>query len=138
MGNDVYTFLLRGVLLFLFLELLTLPLRGPLTGLLGSLLPPGFGAVWECTGLDEVFLFLSFLLAYPAPLKQKKRFLLLGPLVIELYNALRIALVVYTNSPLLHDILFRWGGFLLVLFLFYVSFRSISSPQRPSRRPSRR
>jgi exosortase/archaeosortase family protein len=135
MRRDVYLFLLEGVVIFLFLEILLLPLRSPIVSLLQSYLPAGFTAVWPCTGLDEVLLFLSFLFPYPSR-RSKLLPALLGVLIIEAYNVLRILIVIKTSSPLLHDLLFRWGGFLLVILLFYFTFRYLSPRPELSRRPS--
>ncbi len=131
MRRDVTTFLLRGILLFLLLELFTLPLRETLTGAFRKLIPSPYLAVWECTGFDEVFLLVSFLLALPGDLKKKAKVSIVGTVLLEAFNLLRIYLVVLTGSKLLHDILFRIGGFLLVLLLFYfLGPRYVTSSRR--------
>ena len=119
MRRDVTTFLLRGVLLFLLLEVLTFPFRETITRLFEGLIPSPYLAVWECTGLDEAFLLVSFLLALPGDPKKKATASVLGTLLLEAFNLFRIYIVVNTGSKLLHDVLFRIGGFLVVLLLFY-------------------
>ena len=113
-------FLLRGLIIFLILELLTYPLREPILDLLKGILPPPYVFSWECTGLDEVFLLISFIYALPGERKKKIRAIVLSSLLFEIFNVLRIILVVQTNNMFLHDVLFRVGGFLVVVALFYV------------------
>jgi len=125
-SRDVSTFLLRGLLYFLLLELLFLPLRESITALISPLIPEGFSVGWECTALDEVFLFVAFVLAFPSE-KNKLPVILVGVFLIELYNIIRIIVLVNRPDPFLHELLFRWGGFLLVLLLFYASFRYLRS-----------
>ncbi len=125
-------FILKGVVIFLLLETLFLPLRETLTGWL--VLPEGFYSVWECTALDETFLFIAFIVSYPSR-KNKLLPLLLGVTLIQLYNGFRIFVVLMTGDPFLHDILFRAGTFLLLLLLFYASFRYLGPPE-PSHHPS--
>ena len=128
MREDVLLFTLRGVLLLIVLELIFLPFRGLIVEMIERVLPPGYSAVWACTGLDEVFLYVSFVLAYPSG-KKKLPYLVLGTLAIELYNALRIYITLLHPDPFLHEVLFRWGGFLLVLLLFFIVFRRLSDRQ---------
>lgn len=131
MRRDVTTFLLRGVLLFLLLEVLTFPFRETITRLFEGLIPSPYLAVWECTGLDEVFLLVSFLLALPGDLKKKTTASVLGTLLLEAFNLFRIYIVVITGNKLLHDVLFRAGGFLVVLLLFYfLGPRYVTSSRR--------
>ena len=116
---------MTGFVLFLLLELLFLPLRGYFVSVLQRALPPGYTAVWPCTGFDELFLFVSFL----APIKGGRRKLAVmvgGSLLIVIFNLLRIYTVVLTGNHLVHELLFRFGGFLFILLLFYLSLRLLA------------
>ena len=116
-------FLFKTLGLFLLLELVTLLLRpyvvAALESLLYSFLPKTFVVEWACTGLDEVFLLSSALWWSVKNRIERIKKILLGSAILEVYNLARIVILAYLPSPTLHDILFRWGGFLLILLVYY-------------------
>jgi len=117
-------FLFKTLGLFLLLELVTLPLRpyivAALESFLYSFLPKTFTVEWACTGLDEVFLLASALWWSVKNRTERIRKILLGSAILEIYNLARIAILAYVPDEVLHDILFRWGGFLLILLIYYL------------------
>ncbi len=113
-----------GFVLFLGLEVLFLPFRHHLVNMLQNILPAGYMAVWPCTGMDELFLYVSFL----APLRDNGRkawVMVGGSLLIVLFNFARIFVVVHAGSPLLHEVLFRVGGFVFILVLYFFSLKAL-------------
>ena len=117
-------FLFKTLGLFLLLELLTLPFRqnivAALETTLYSFLPKTFVVEWACTGLDEVFLLASALWWSVESNRERVKKVVLGALAIEAYNIIRIAVLAYVPNEVLHDILFRWGGFVAILLTYYL------------------
>ncbi len=91
-----------------------------------SVLPGNYEIVWACTGIDEVVLLASAIAGSPGTAKQKAAGILLTAAAFEAYNALRIYITSSHPDPLLHSILFRWGGFVLVLALFWAYVKVIN------------
>jgi exosortase/archaeosortase family protein len=92
-----------------------------------KILPGNYRVIWACTGIDEVLLLWMAILATPAPRKTKIVGGTVATILFEIYNVLRMWVVTAHPDPVLHDVLFRWGGFLLVLLLFlaYVKYYKI-------------
>lgn len=120
-------FLFKTVVTFLLLEILVFPLRPIITKtvqiVLYAFLPNNFEVSWECTALDEVFLLSAALWWSGGSRKIKMKRVFIGALIIEIYNLIRIAILAYYPNELLHDILFRWGGFLTILGAYYILVR---------------
>ena len=117
-------FLFKTLLLFLALELVTLPLRPYIVAALGSFLyaflPKTFTVEWACTGLDEVFLLASALWWSVKKKEERIKKIIAGTILLEVYNLARIVILAYVPNETLHDILFRWGGFLIILLIYYL------------------
>ncbi len=117
-------FLAKTVASFVALELLLLPFREGITAalqnLLYSFLPHSFQISWECTALDEVLLLSSAIWWAGGEREERIRRIGIGAAAVEAYNLMRIAVLAYYPSETLHTILFRWGGFLLIVALFYL------------------
>ncbi len=136
-SKDPIQFTARVVLTLLLLEIVTMPARGYITetlqALLYRVLPNNFKISWECTALDEVFLLAAALwwTVWPetkgCPLKSRLRItmgpIIVGTAMVELYNVLRIAILAYHPDPLLHTVLFRVGGYIVVLLTYWVLLR---------------
>lgn len=116
-------FLFRTLALFLALELIFYPFRqyivGSVRSALYAFLPRTFEVVWECTGLDEVFLLASAIWWSVKERKRRVKKIIVGAAILEAYNLGRIVFLAYNPNPFLHEILFRWGGFLVVLAAYY-------------------
>lgn len=116
-------FLFRTLALFLALELIFYPLRpyivSSVRSALYAFLPRTFEVVWECTGLDEVFLLASAIWWSVKERKRRVKKIIVGAAILEAYNLGRIVFLAYNPNPFLHEILFRWGGFLVVLAAYY-------------------
>ena len=73
---------------------------------------------WECTGLDETILAVVAILAW-----RRNRCTYAGAalsaLAIQIYNVLRITILSAYPNPLLHEILFRLGGYIVILGAVY-------------------
>ena len=90
-----------------------------------NIIPGNYHIIWACTGIDEVILLSSAIFATPAPPKKKIIGFALATAIFEAYNVLRIWITSNHPNPLLHDVLFRWGGFTLVLLLFWAYVKVI-------------
>lgn len=115
------------VITFLFLEVLLLPFRQIIVdwfrGALGGRIPPNFSIVWECTAVDEVLLLASAIWWSGGKRGERLKKILIGSAVVEVYNAFRILVLVQFPDRLLHDILFRWGGFVVIIGTYYILCR---------------
>ncbi len=116
---------------FLALEILVTPFKSSIAGwantVAHAIIPGKYTIIWACTGIDELVLLASAIAVTPTDLKTKLMGFLVAAALFEGYNALRIWITAAHPVPLLHDVLFRWGGFLLVLLLFwgYVKYYKI-------------
>gem|GEM_PF-3684616 len=116
---------------FLALEIIISPFRQKIAewanSMAHAIIPGNYTIVWACTGIDELLLLASAIAATPTSWRTKLAGFFVMAAVFEGYNALRIWITTAHPDPLLHDVLFRWGGFLLVLVLFwgYVKYYKI-------------
>jgi len=86
-----------------------------------------------CNALSVIILFVSFVVAFTGKLRQMLVFIVLGCLLIHLFNILRIALLCvaiahYPKSEhLLHGVIFPFiiYGFVFVLWLIWVNKYSV-------------
>ncbi len=136
-GKDPIGFTARVVITLLALEIITLPLRPVVTetlqNVLYNVLPDTFHISWECTALDEVFLLASAVWWALWPRTNGRTMgdrikgvivpIIAGTFVVELYNIIRIAILAYHPDPTLHTVLFRAGGYLVVLITYWAILR---------------
>lgn len=120
-------FLAKTLITFLLLEALLFPFRQAITGAFAAVLhgwiPESFGVSWECTALDEVLLLASALWWSGGSARERAVKIMTGTAVVEAYNVARILLLARFPHPLLHDVLFRWGGFLVITATYYLLAR---------------
>jgi len=120
-------FLFKTVITFLSLEAILYPFRQMITeafrGILQGRIPAGFDVSWECTALDEVLLLTSALWWSGRSVKERVRKIMIGATAVEAYNVIRILVLAQFPDRVLHDILFRWGGFFAILGTYYLLSR---------------
>ncbi len=112
-------YIARVVTTIVLLELLTLPFRPLVEELLSPYIPEGFVMAWECTGIDESIVVFSAV--YHA---RGLGNALKGVAIVELYNVLRVITIILFPSPFLHDLLFRLGGFLVIVLTILFLIRN--------------
>ncbi len=116
---------------FLAVEAIITPFRQKIAewanGIAHAIIPGKYQIVWACTGIDELILLASAIAVTPTGWKTKAAGFLATAVLFEGYNVLRIWITASHPDPFLHDVLFRWGGFILVLLLFwgYVKYYKI-------------
>lgn len=86
----------------------------------------GIRMVYSCIGLNIIFVWWAFNIAFPQPLKHKIMYLLSGTVLIILLNMVRIALVAmspykgrFLNTPFDHHAIFNavvYGLIILAIF----------------------
>ncbi|HIP74119.1 MAG TPA: exosortase/archaeosortase family protein [Euryarchaeota archaeon] len=120
-------FLFKTVFTFLFLEALLYPYRQPITEAFSEILrgkiSGNYSVVWECTAIDEVLLLASALWWSGGPIRERVVSILLGAAAVWLYNVARIVILAHYPNQTLHDVLFRWGGFVIILGVYYALTR---------------
>ncbi len=117
-------FLTEVLTIFLAMEVATLPLRpliqSAMQNALYAVLPHNFRIDWACTGVDEVLLLSAAIIAATDGWRKRAKRIIVGALLVELYNIIRIAVLSLYPSEVLHEILFRWGGLIVILAVFYL------------------
>ncbi len=114
------------VVAFVALSFALLPFRGPILSFYAALIAwlgaKNVAVAWECTGLDETVLAVIAILAW-----RRNRCTyagaLLAALAIQIYNVIRILILSAYPDPLLHEILFRLGGYVVILGAVYAVMR---------------
>ena len=119
---------LRIVGAYVALELAILPFRQEIlhsiSEYIHNMVPGTYDIVWPCTAVDEILLLTAATLATPTNIGAKIAWSVVGSLIIWAYNVARISLTLKYMSPFLHDILFRLGGFVLVLGIYWAFLES--------------
>ncbi len=83
--------------------------------------------IWGCTGVKQLYIFLSIMLLYPGPWKKKLWYIPLGALILWVYNILRISLILFLTRhhaewfDFLHEGLFRYlyYGIIFILWVYW-------------------
>lgn len=137
----------RIVLLFILAEIVLLPLRSTIVdayaGFLAKLGITGVRISWECTAVDETLLVLIAVLLWRIT-KCTVAGAVLSALAVQAFNVIRIAVLSVYPDPLLHEILFRAGGYIVVVTAVAVTlltcekFYKAGNPIRDDRHGRRR
>lgn len=95
----------------------------------------GFTMVYSCLGYGVMSVFAAFVLTFPGKIKARFGFLILGLVIIQLLNTIRLALLsLYWNkrNPLInidHHDLFNIAVYIVLIILVYIWLKYVSKPK---------
>lgn len=91
--------------------------------------------IWGCTGVKQLYVFLSIMLFYPGPWKKKMWYLPVGAFILWVYNIVRVAAIIFLTRHHpewfddLHEGLFRYLYYGLIFFLWVYWEEKIRKPK---------
>lgn len=89
--------------------------------------------IWGCTGIKQLYIFITIMLLYKGPLMKKLWYIPLGCLILQAYNIIRIGALAFLTKEhperfdFLHEGLFRYIYYGLIFLLWVIWEEKISS-----------